>query len=134
MNSGKSSTRTEPFSLEDFHGVSVESLGIAEKDRKLYRIFVEENKDAIEALWLRFLDEEASRPKDDWTPVMWRRIKETPLSNHAKNALRCYEVTMVGHLVQLSPKDLLGFRNVGRCTMHEIMKYLESIGLELASD
>ena len=41
---------------------------------------------------------------------------------------------MVGHLVQLSPKDLLGFRNVGRCTLHEIMKYLESIGLELASD
>ena len=134
MKSGKPSTATEHFSSDDFYEVSVESLEIPKEERKLYRRFVEEKMDAIEALWSRFLAEEASRPKDDWTPVMFTRIQDTSLPNLAKNVLRVYDITLVGHLVQLSPKDLLGFRNLGRCTLHKIMKYLESIGLALAPD
>ena len=125
---------TERVSMDDFYEISLESLILPKMDRKLFRRFVEENKNAIEALWLRFLAEEASRPKDDWTPVMFTKIEDTPLPNLAKNVLRAYDVTMVGHLVQYTPQDLLGFRNLGRCTLHKIMKYLETIGLELASD
>ena len=125
---------TERVSMDDFYEISLESLILPKMDRKLFRRFIEENKNAIEALWLRFLAEESSRPKDDWTPVMFTKIEDTPLPNLAKNVLRAYDVTMVGHLVQYTPQDLLGFRNLGRCTLHKIMKYLETIGLELASD
>lgn len=134
MNSGTTLTDTERIPSEDFYELSVESLEIADRDRKLFRRFVEEKKTAIQDLWSEFLVDEASRPKDDWTPVMFTRIREIPLPNLAKNVLDCYDVTMVGHLVQYTPKDLLGFRNLGRCTLHKIMKYLESVGLELASD
>lgn len=125
---------TERVSMDDFYEISLESLVLPKMDRKLFRRFVEENKNAIEALWLRFLADEASRPKDDWTPVMYTKIQDTPLPNLAKNVLRTHDITMVGHLVQHTPKDLLGFWSLGRCTLHDIMKYLDSIGLELASD
>ena len=45
-----------------------------------------------------------------------------------------YEIKYVGDLVQHSSKDLLKFRNLGRCSLNEITKYLATIGLELASD
>ncbi|MBO4917294.1 MAG: hypothetical protein J5374_05395 [Bacteroidales bacterium] len=127
-------TSKDRLSMDDFYEISLESLVLPKMDRELFRRFVEENKKPIEALWLRFLAEEASRPKDDWTPVMFTKIEDTPLPNLAKNVLKTHDITMVGHLVQHTPKDLLGFWSLGRCTLHEIMKYLETIGLELASD
>lgn len=88
----------------------------------------------IKHLWSSFLAEEASRIKDDWAPVMWIRIDETPLSFRAKNILRCKDIILVGHLVQLTRKDLLKYRSLGPCTLHEITKYLATMGLELALD
>lgn len=120
--------------MEAFHEVSVEVLGIPETERKLYKHFVEEKQYMIKHLWSSFLADEATRTKDDWPPVMWIRIDETPLSFRVKNIMRCYDITLVGHLVQLTREDLLKFRSLGPCTLHEIMKYLATIGLELASD
>ena len=134
MEHGITEVSTEQVSLKDFYETSVESLGIPEKERKLYRVFVEEKKPVIEHLWSTFRAEQASRTKDDWTPVMWTRIGETPLSNRAKNALGYYDIILVGHLVGLTRKKLLEFRSLGPCTLHEITKFLATMGLELASD
>lgn len=134
MDYVNTSESTKQISLEAFHEVSVEVLGIPEMARKLYRHFVEENKYMIEHLWSSFRAEEASRTKDDWAPVMWLRIDESPLSFRAKNILRCKDIILVGHLVQLSRRDLLTFRSLGPCTLHEITKYLATLGLKLASD
>ena len=125
MNQGITEVSTEHFSLEAFYETSVESLGIPEKERKLYRLFVEEKRYLIEHYWSSFLAENASRSRDNWLPVMWTSIWETPLSNRVK---------YVGDLVQHTSKDLLKFRNLGRCSLNEITKYLATIGLELASD
>lgn len=124
----------ENISLDTFYKTSVESLGIPEKERKLYRLFVEERRYLIEHLWASFLAEETTRTKNDWEPVMWIKIRETSLSSRAKNILWRYDVILVGHLVQLTRKELLEFRSLGLCTLNEITKYLDSIGLELASD
>ena len=124
----------ENISLDTFYKTSVESLGIPEKERKLYRLFVEERRYLIEHLWSSFLAEETTRTKNDWEPVMWIKIRETSLSSRAKNILWRYDVILVGHLVQLTRKELLEFRSLGLCTLNEITKYLDSIGLELASD
>ena len=125
---------SEKFSLDTFYETSIELLGIPEKEWKLYRLFVEQRKYMIENLWSSFLAEEVTRTKNDWEPVMWTKIRETPLSRRAKNILWCYDIILVGHLVQLTRKDLLEFRSLGRCTLNEITKFLDSIGLELASD
>ena len=134
MEHATTTASKEHFSLEAFYGVSVESLGIPETERKLYRHFVEEKQYMIEHLWSAFLAEEATRTRDDWAPVMWIRIQETPLSSRAKNIMRCSDIILVGHLVQHTRKDLLKLRNLGPCTLHEITKYLDTIGLELAPD
>ncbi len=134
MNQGITEVSTEHFSLEAFYETSVESLGIPEKERKLYRLFVEERQYLIEHYWSEFLAEYATRARDDWAPVMWTSIWETPLSTRVKYVMRCYEIKYVGDLVQHTSKDLLKFRNLGRCSLNEITKYLATIGLELASD
>ena len=134
MDHSITSASAKQISLETFHDISVEVLRIPDTERKLYRHFVEEKKYMIEHLWSSFLAEEATRTKNDWEPVMWTKIRETPLSRRAKNILRCYDIILVGHLVQLTRKDLLEFRSLGRCTLNEITKFLDSIGLELASD
>ena len=134
MNQGITEISTEQFSLEAFYETSVESLGIPEKVRKLYRLFVEERQYLIEHYWSEFLAEYATRARDDWAPVMWTRIWETPLSTRVKYVMRCYEIKYVGDLVKHTRKDLLKFRNLGRCSLNEITKYLATIGLELASD
>ena len=134
MNQEITEVSTEHFSLEAFYETSVESLGIPEMVRKLYRLFVEERKYLIEHYWSEFLAEYAARARDDWAPVMWIRIQETPLSSRAKNIMRCCDIILVGHLVQHTRKDLLKLRNLGPCTLHEITKYLDTIGLELAPD
>ena len=127
-------TSTESVSIEDFYELSMESLGLPRLERKLFRRFIEENKNVIANLWSDFLNEETLRPKDDWAPIMFTKIQDTPLPNLAKNVLRTHDITMIGHLVQYTPNALLGFWSLGRCTLHEIIKYLDSIGLELASD
>ena len=38
------------------------------------------------------------------------------------------------HRVGLTRKKLLEFRSLGPCTLHEITKFLATMGLELASD
>lgn len=134
MKHGTTVASSENISFDAFYEVSAESLGIPEKERKLYRFFVEEKMYMIEHLWSQFRAEESARTKDEWAPVMWTRIRETPLSSRVKNIMRCYDIIMVGHLVQLSRKDLLEFRNLGPCTLHEILKYLATIGLDLAPD
>ncbi len=134
MNQGITEITTEKISLEAFYETSVESLGIPEKERKLYKLFVEEKRYLIEHYWSNFLAEYATRARDDWAPVMWVRIEETPLSTRVKNIMRCYDIELIGHLVQLTRKKLLEFRNLGLCTLNEITKYLATIGLELASD
>jgi len=134
MDYVNTSESTKQISLEAFHEVSVEVLEIPENERKLYRHFVEEKQYMIKHLWSSFLAEEASRTKDDWAPAMWIRIDETPLSFRVKNIMRCYDIILVGHLVQLSRRDLLKFRSLGPCTLHEITKYLATLGLKLASD
>lgn len=133
MNHTTTSASTKQISFDAFYETSVESLGIPETERKLYRYFVEEKKYMIEHLWSLFRAEEASRTKDDWAPVMWTRIHDTPLSTRAQNVLSYYDIILVGHLIQLTRKDLLAFRNLGLCTLNEITKYLATIGLELAS-
>lgn len=134
MDHSITSASAKQISLEAFHDISVEVLRIPDTERKLYLHFVEEKKYMIEHLWSSFLAEEAERTKEDWAPVMWKRIGESPLSFRVKNILRCHDIILVGHLVQLTRKDLLNFRSLGPCTLHEIMKYLATIGLELASD
>ena len=70
MEHGITEVSTEQVSLEDFYETSVESLGIPEKERKLYRVFVEEKKPVIEHLWSTFRAEQASRTKDDWQEIV----------------------------------------------------------------
>ena len=60
---------TESVSIEDFYELSMESLGLPRLERKLFRRFIEENKNVIANLWSDFLNEEALRPKDDWAPI-----------------------------------------------------------------
>ena len=134
MDHSNTSASAKQISLEAFHDISVEVLRIPDTERKLYRHFVEEKKYMIEHLWSSFLAEEAARTKEDWAPVMWKRIGESPLSFRVKNILRCHDIILVGHLVQLSRRDLLKFRSLGPCTLHEITKYLATLGLKLASD
>ena len=120
--------------MEAFNEASVEVLGIPEKERKLYRLFVEEKRYLIEHYWSNFLTENASRSRNNWLPVMWTSIWETPLSTRVKFIMKYNSIEMVGDLVQHTRKELLKFRNLGQCSLNEITKYLATIGLELASE
>lgn len=121
------------FSIDSFDKTVIDSLRIPVADQRMFRRFLEEKRDKIVALWFEFL-EEATKPKDDWTPLMMTRIQDTSLSNLAKNVLSVHDITMLGHLTQRSAKELLGYRALGRKTLKEIQDYLGSLGLELASD
>jgi len=121
------------FSIDNFEKTAMDSLRIPIADQRMFRRFLEEKRDKIVALWFEFL-EEATKPKDDWTPLMMTRIQDTSLSNLAKNVLSVHDITMLGHLTQRSAKELLGYRALGRKTLKEIQDYLDSLGLELASD
>ena len=121
------------FSIDSFDKTVIDSLRIPVADQRMFRRFLEEKRDKIVDLWFEFL-EEATKPKDDWTPLMMTRIQDTSLSNLAKNVLSVHDITMIGHLTQRSAKELLGYRALGRKTLKEIQDYLGSLGLELASD
>ena len=126
--------KPEPsFSIDNFEKTAMDSLRIPIADQKMFRRFLEEKRDKIVALWFEFL-EEATKPKDDWTPLMMTRIQDTSLSNLAKNVLSVHDITMLGHLTQRSAKELLGYRALGRKTLKEIQDYMGSLGLELDSD
>lgn len=122
------------ISAEDLENAALENLSIPSTDRRLFRRFLEEKKAEIDALWNDFLKEEASNPTKGWTPVMFTKIQDAPLSNPAKNVLKAQGITMVGHLIHYSRKDLLRFHLMGKNKLKSITDYLATLGLELASD
>lgn len=64
-------------------------------------------------------------------PLFLRKCSELELSARANNCLRFEDIDYIGDLVQLDERQLLKIPNLGRTSLNEIKKVLDSHGLTL---
>jgi DNA-directed RNA polymerase subunit alpha len=79
-----------------------------------------------------FIDKLISKFKKN--PHLKDKIKDIGLTDRTYHCLRKAGIDTVGDLVELSRKDLKGFRRVVRLTVEEVEKVLSGMGLGLRRD
>ena len=74
-----------------------------------------------------------SRDDDKQSKALYMSIEELELSVRPLNCLKRAGIFTVEDLIKKSEDDMLKVRNLGRKSLDEVIKKLESMGLALAS-